>query len=88
MKTKKGKYEIILDRLLAGIERREGNRERVKKLRDEIIPYADEGTYREIISQYIARENCWVRLKFFCLFPSLFFPYLMRVGKKDLSREE
>ena len=71
------KYELILDRMLRAIERRDGRSP--KNLADAYGENAEEGKYREAVCQILTGETLGRRLRLFVLYPGLLFPYLLRI---------
>ena len=71
------KYELILDRMLRTIERRDGRSP--QSLADAYGEKADEGKYREAICQILTGETLGRRFRLIVLYPELLFPYLLRI---------
>ena len=74
---KSQKYELVLDRMLRSIEKRDGRSPQL--LADKYGAAIEEGKYREAICQILADEPFGNRIKFLLLYPELILPYLIRI---------
>jgi hypothetical protein len=73
-------YELILDRMLRSIERRDGRSP--QSVADVCGDKAEEGKYREAICQILTCETLGRRFRLFVLYPELLPPYLLRIRQR------